>query len=229
MKRTPLLKAEASHIQEQTRHTRSLSIKPLNPFIMKVQLSGSAAQFASPLQILATLLLLIPLRCACCPIPTGCANLPNILHYTSQSQLLQLSVNISTTRGFNFRPQAVRPTLHTGNMNMGQPITSNGCEGLFNFTSRNVSVETPCPWRYECDYNPQRIPAFIFHASCESPNPQGSEWDGEFCEEVYYPISYLKTNSCDPLEENEESEWSLETTTIPVACNVRDTMAELNQ
>ena len=198
---------------------------------MKVQLSGTFVRtpFSSSLQILAPLLLLLAPVVHCCPIPTGCTNLPNIPHYTIQSRLLQLTVNISTTRGYSFRPQAVQPTLHSSNMNMGQPIISNGCEGLFNFTSRNVSVETPCPWRYKCDYDPQRIPAFIFHASCESPNPQGSEWDGEFCEEVYYPVSYLKTKSCDPLDDSGESEWTLETTTLPVACNVRDPMAELNQ
>jgi hypothetical protein len=196
--------------------------------MLSLSLSLSHSFTLSLLQILAILfLLLAPLHFSTsCPIPTGCIHLPDIAQYTLQSQnhqLLQITTNISTSKGYNFRPQAVQPTLHATNMNMGQPITSNGCEGIFNFTSHNISIESPCPWSYKCDYNPQRIPAFIFHATCKSPDPQGSEG---FCEEVYYPIFYLTTRSCDPLE---DSEWSLETTFLPVACNLRDPLAELNQ
>ena len=168
--------------------------------------------------------LILPWIVSSCPIPGGCTGLPNISQYRNYSlnnQLLQLSLNISTTNGHTFRPQGVQPTLYTENMNMGSQHTHNGCDNIFNFTSRDVGVESPCPWRYKCDYNPQRIPAFIFHASCERATPQGDQQRG-VCEEVHYPISYIMTRSCDPFN-SEDVEWLLETTTLPVVCNLKDT------
>lgn len=157
----------------------------------------------------------------CCPIGE-CTQLPNINSYISTALYhaapLQTTVNVSTNIDLVFRPQRFSVEIQNANNILRE---ANGCEGNFNFTSHNVGVESPCPWRYKCDYNPQRIPAFIFHASCESPNPQGSEWDG-FCEEVYYPISYLMTRSCDPLEDNtENAEWELVAGIVPISCNLQ--------
>ena len=154
-----------------------------------------------------------------CPIPTGCSNLPNITQYAQESlnsDLLQLMVNISTTKGHAFRPQGFQATLYAENMNNRRLVT-NGCEGIFNVTSSSVGVDSPCPWRYQCDYNPQRIPAVLFHASCESATPQGGR--GGVCNEVHHPIPYITTESCDPLG---DSEWSFEVAILAVGCNLMD-------
>ena len=156
----------------------------------------------------------------CCPIGE-CTQLPNINSYiiTALSHYaapLQASVNVSTEIDLVFQPH--RFPIETRNAN-NILREANGCEGVFNFTSHSVGVESPCPWRYKCDFNPQRIPAFIFHASCESPNPQGNQWDG-FCDEVYYPISYLTTRSCDPLQDSEK-EWELAAGIVPISCNLQ--------
>ena len=159
--------------------------------------------------------------CSCCPIDTGCT-LPNITEYTLQfldQRILELAVNISTTKGHAFRPQNFEYTLYAENMNTRNPST-NGCENIFNFTSHETGFETPCPWKYQCDYNPQRIPPFIFHASCNSITPQLGSVSG-FCEEVRYPVSYITTESCDPLGEGLSDDWTLETIIVPVACNLR--------
>ena len=161
---------------------------------------------------------------SCCPIPGDC-DLPNITQYTLQSQdqeLLELTVNISTTQNYVFMPQAFQPTLRAANMNIGR-ATPNGCEGFFNYSSSDAGVDTPCPWRYQCDYNPQRIPALIFSARCDSATPQGSAGEGDaVCDEVHYPITYIMTTSCNPLDESMNNEWSLETTIVPVTCSLQD-------
>ena len=161
----------------------------------------------------------------CCPIGQ-CTQLPNINNYffsalSHETALLQAQVNVSTTLGLLFQPQHFPED--TSNIDHLLPA-ANGCEGkdTLNFTSRDVGVESPCPWRYKCDYNPQRIPAFIFHASCERATPQGDQWRG-VCAEVYYPISYLETRSCDPLQESStaDSEWNLAVGIVPISCNLQ--------
>lgn len=168
-------------------------------------------------------------QCSTCPIDIRCSNLPNITTYNHQAldaEILQLAVNISTTTGLTFRPNVFKPIFQAHNMDGTSP-TVNGCEGFYNFTSQSAGLETPCPWRYECDYNPQRIPAFMFHAHCNSPTPRGGHTE-EYCDEVHYPVSYIKTTSCDPLEDNLSSNvWTLETIVLPITCNLRDMTAEL--
>ncbi len=167
-----------------------------------------------------------------CPIDMGCESLlPNTTTYIRQSldtSNLQLSVNISTTRGHAFRPQGFPPALFSKNMD-GPTLSSNGCEGKYNFTSSDTGVETPCPWSYQCDYDPQRIPAFIFHAHCDSATPQGEEFrdTSMVCNEVHYPVSYVMTESCDTLEDGLDGEWNFKTSILPVACNLRDLGAEM--
>ena len=175
---------------------------------------------------LLIMMLTFPVISLCCPIPTGCSNLPNITQYAKHSSTLdpfQLFLNISTTRGHTFRPQAFQSTLYLENMMNTAHHAANGCSGIFNFTSSSAGVDTPCPWTYQCDYNPQRIPAFIFHAHCESSTPEGEEGrPGRICGKVYYPVPYMTTTSCAPLGEELDSEWTLETGIFPVACNIQD-------
>lgn len=157
----------------------------------------------------------------CCPI--GCTELPNIQAYTStarrQQTPLQARVNVSTRSGLTFQPQLIPIEIDTAEQ---APLPSaNGCEGYFNFTSRNTGVETPCPWTYQCDYNPQRIPAFFFHAHCVSATPQGSSG---ICVEVHYPVSYLTTESCDPFGDDKTTEWRLSTKVVPISCSLEVTV-----
>ena len=159
-----------------------------------------------------------------CPIgqPSGCHDLPNVTVYLRENELpkeIELNVTISTTKGHAFRPEAFEPALYTENM-MSTQTSPNGCDGFFNFTSEDAEVVSACPWTYECDYDPQRIPAFLFHAHCSSDVPVASAGPG-YCKEVYYLFTYATTKSCDPLQTNEPSEaWQLESKLLPVACNL---------
>ena len=156
----------------------------------------------------------------CCPIGQ-CAELP-IASYFQRARHhspLQGRVNVSTTENPAFHPQNFLSNIQNA---AGNTVQTNGCEGFFNHSSSDAGVDTPCPWRYQCDYNPQRIPALIFSARCDSATPQGSAGEGDaVCDEVHYPITYIMTTSCNPLEEMEDTEWKLVTSVIPVSCNLQ--------
>ena len=158
----------------------------------------------------------------CCPIGQ-CVELPSPFTYFSAAQghnsPLQARVNISTRTNPVFQPQTFQSDIRIAEHNL--PVVANGCNDIFNITSSDTGIDTPCPWQYQCDYNPQRIPAMIFTARCDDIIPQGSTNEEEVCGEVYYPVTYITTTSCDPIEEIESAEWSLVTEVLPVACSLQ--------
>lgn len=164
-----------------------------------------------------------------CPIGdiSGCNRLPNVTSYSRQIEslgLVELDVNISTTKGHAFRPEGFLPALYTENMMNTKTLSTNGCDGFYNFTSETIGANTVCPWSYQCDYNPQRIPAFLFHARCDSASPVGNPGPG-YCNEVYYLVSYVTTQSCNPLDESSAAEiWTLGSKLLPVACNLNSAL-----
>jgi len=154
---------------------------------------------------------------------TGCNTLPNMTTYTRSSETsgsIELSVNISTSKGHTFRPEAFLPALYTEHM-MSSRLSANGCDGFFNFSSEDVGYHGACPWNYQCDYNPQRVPAFLFNAHCSSDNPLTG--GAGYCKEVYTLVSTMTTESCDPLEED-DAQWQLESKLLPVACTLTKDM-----
>ena len=157
----------------------------------------------------------------CCPIGQ-CIEMPSInTYYTTaivQRTPIQAKVNVTTTSSLAFRPQTFDRDI---NGRISQLPEANGCESRFNFSSRRSGFDSPCPWTYQCDYTPQRIPAILFRARCESETPQGSELSSFMCREVYYPISYITTASCDPLQSSNDIEWRLETDVMPISCNLQ--------
>ena len=159
-----------------------------------------------------------------CPIGdiSGCNKLPNVTNYTLQTEhkrLMQLNVSISTTKGHAFRPEGFLPMLYTMNKMNTKTPSANGCEGFYNFTSKTIGVDTVCPWSYQCDYDPMRIPPFLFLARCESSSPMGNQGPG-YCDEVYYIVSYVTTQSCDHLNDRSGEAWQLGSKLLPVACNL---------
>lgn len=80
---------------------------------------------------------------------------------------------------------------------------------------------TGCPWRYECDYNPQRFPQIMYYAKCEqnywivqdAKNQLVAKYQ---CEEVMHAVPTLRTDSCDPLGDTAKWTWQMES--VPVSC-----------
>ena len=157
----------------------------------------------------------------CCP--TSSVELLSLSNYVGTAELqrspLQVTVNVTTTRGLVFQPALIAQVLKNKHGVLPEP---NGCNGFYNFTSQNTGLDTICPWSYQCDFDPQRIPAFIFHAHCDSSSPKGGLWQG-YCEEVYYPITYMTTESCNPLTPSQDRNWTLTTRLVSASCNLRQT------
>ena len=60
-----------------------------------------------------------------------------------------------------------------------------------------------CSWTYQCDYNQNRIPQYLWRADCDSNTSVT----------VNYTVPVLKRESCNPL-----SQWQLVIEEVPVAC-----------
>ena len=118
------------------------------------------------------------------------------------------------------RPRTARSMLK--NPPDAASVMANGnCQGYQTFNNSNINdrniQNAICPWKYECDFDPQRIPAVLFYDKCidRTANVNSREY---ICKEVYYPVNTIRTSSCDPLH-NSTQHWEWESVKqVPVAC-----------
>ena len=69
-----------------------------------------------------------------------------------------------------------------------------------------LEVDGACSWTYQCDYNKNRLPLYMWRASCASES-----------ETIYYPVPVLKrSDSCNP-----KPTWELVMEKVPVGCSCR--------
>ena len=152
--------------------------------------------------------------CYSCPIPGACNNLPDIATYGST--IAHNPPNLNTTVGISHtNVQFSFAALRNDLINPQPTVLQDNCTGNAgrHFSAYNTSR---CPWYYVCDYNPQRIPPFIYHAKCNTTEPANTD-DRRVCTEVYSLFFYLTTESCVPLASS-ETQWTGQSTYIPVAC-----------
>ena len=93
---------------------------------------------------------------------------------------------------------------------IGTAWQGNACYGIRNQTrgcAHNYIVgdrQLSCTWTYECDYNKNRIPQYLWMAQCNTTTS----------ETVHYPVPVLtRQDSCNP-----QSTWQLTIEELPVAC-----------
>ncbi len=160
-----------------------------------------------------------------CPLPDNSCSpaLPSdtISYYSYLNSLAVTKYTIKslnlTRHDVSFAPQAVSKSY----VEQG-PVADvqEGCSiHNFNLTSLHEgSVSTShklvCPHTFQCDYNPQRIPSHIFHIRCLSHTLD----NGTKCREVFYPVVSMTTESCDPLNEDDNGTWRLKTEKVAVSC-----------
>lgn len=64
--------------------------------------------------------------------------------------------------------------------------------------STDVSKNSLCSWQYQCDFDPKRVPAFIFTAEVQSGNMihtvVGRHQRQYQCKPIYMPVNVLKLN-----------------------------------
>ena len=71
----------------------------------------------------------------------------------------------------------------------------------------NMEVGGACSWKYQCDYDKNRLPLYIWRASCSNDS-----------ETIYYPVPVLKrSDSCNP-----QPTWQLVMEKVPVGCSCRN-------
>lgn len=67
-----------------------------------------------------------------------------------------------------------------------------------------------CPWKYDCDYDKNRIPQYLWKARCLNTTAHASRL-------ITYRVPILKLdNICNPFQTN--MSWKLEVIEVPVAC-----------
>ena len=150
--------------------------------------------------------------CSSCPLPgNDCQSLPEDT-YTYNDYLINVDGNPDFTLSLNYTSEelAFNP-MQIPDVLASETITNDlnpGCSSR-NFT---ITDRVVCPFIYHCDYNPQRIPPYIFHARCISSEVS----DGQKCREVFYPVTTLTTESCDPI--GSEEVWQLKTVLVAASC-----------
>ena len=93
-------------------------------------------------------------------------------------------------------------------------LTYEGCTQYFGIESYvNVDDEyfsgardLACPWTFQCDYNQNRIPQYLWRAECNATTAIA----------VNYRVPVLKRESCNSL-----SPWKLVMEEVPVACTCK--------
>ena len=86
-----------------------------------------------------------------------------------------------------------------------------------NATYQNSS-RTPCPWKYEAQYDANRYPRYIHNVVCHSPNDcydnTGHMIASCSCQEVKYTMPIMRRTKCD----SNGQQWQSDYATVNVAC-----------
>jgi len=155
-----------------------------------------------------------------CPLSsTTCTSLPqNSIEYDQHLSSLgtldyNLAVNATRLDSAFQNPSQLRDILQQTNLPLLE--VRPGCEERsFQFTvfsGASGAANITCPYTLQCDYNPQRIPAHVFHARCETAELA----NGTKCREVFYPLVTMTTESCDPIG---EGDWLMSTEFVAASC-----------
>lgn len=169
-----------------------------------------------------------------CPVQNGnsntcdeCSVYDYIIHETSVNNMF-LNVNITPHEIINevrFLMDVLKvgtPDVAFHGQKEGRPGTDPPCHServpgkARTGCALDVAVNTTsdgsllCPWRYECDYDKNRIPQYLWKARCFDSGEHTSR-------AVSYKVPILKLdNICNPFQTN--MSWRLEIVEVPVAC-----------
>ena len=117
-----------------------------------------------------------------------------------------LTVN-ATLSDFTNTPDEFNQKVGTDYEVDGLPnIIGDACYKLSNQKvgcKERMEVERACSWTYRCDYDQNRLPLYIWRASCSSES-----------QTIYYPVPVLKRrDAC-----NLQPTWQLVMEKVPVGC-----------
>ena len=129
---------------------------------------------------------------------------------------LNITATLSDLTNNNSYFQSVSPKLALEDMNSSSGGNDNvkacyknnpttGC--THNQIVDDDKIKKECTWTYQCDYDQNRIPQYLWKADCNSAT----------FETIYYPVPVLKYYfTCNPLAGS--SKWTLVIEKVPVSC-----------
>ena len=144
--------------------------------------------------------------------------------YTEQrlsSPYIHIGVNLSTIEAAQTDRSKFKRLLTSARRNHQQLLDlpqipqDQVCRGL---EQKDLPRRFCCPWKYSCDYNPRRFPAYLFHARCVQSNWVGASGSAR-CREVFHPIPVLVTTGCNPLTSRRDWTWRQEMVSVACSCN----------
>ena len=144
--------------------------------------------------------------------------------YTEQrlsSPYIHIGVNLSTIEAAQTDRSKFRRLLTTARrnrlqlLNLPQIPRDRVCRGV---EKKEQPARFCCPWKYTCDYNPHRFPAYLFHARCIDSNWVGASGTAR-CREVFHPIPVLVTTGCNPLTSKRDWTWQQEMVSVACSCD----------
>ena len=169
-------------------------------------------------QIITTLALLLvttklAANAACIPFSSNCIRNQECQAYNdakAATSPVYLNVNV-TLSDFTNTPDEFNQKLATDYEIDGTPdeegfIERQACYKNFNQEvgcREKIEVEGACSWDYQCDYDQNRLPLYIWRASCSNKS-----------QTIYYPVPVLKRrDACNP-----QPTWQLVMEKVPVGC-----------
>ena len=166
-------------------------------------------------RIITTLALLLVItkfaaNAACIPFPSNCTRDQECQAYNDAKAAISpvyLNVN-ATLSNFTNTPNEFNQKLGT------DYETGSGEEGFIGQACykesdqkvgcrEKIEVEGACSWDYQCDYDQNRLPLYMWRASCSSES-----------QTIYYPVPVLKRRDACSLQPI----WQLVMEKVPVGC-----------
>ena len=163
--------------------------------------------------LLGTMLCALLITAKVCLLPSNCIQDQECQAYNdakAATSPVYLNVN-ATLSDFTNTPDEFNQKLGTDYETDGIPdeegfIGRQACYKLSNQEvggREKIEVEGACSWDYQCDYDQNRLPLYIWRASCSSES-----------QTIYYPVPVLKRrDACNP-----QQTWQLVMEKVPVGC-----------
>ena len=164
--------------------------------------------------LLATVLCTVLTTAKACPLPSNCTRDQECQAYNdakAATSPVYLNVN-ATLSDFTNTPDQFNQKLGTRYDADSIPdeegfIGRQACYKLSNQEvgcREKIEVDRACSWDYQCDYDQNRLPLYMWRASCSRNESQT----------IYYPVPVLKRrDACNP-----QPTWQLVMEKVPVGC-----------
>ena len=161
--------------------------------------------------------------------------LPLIHHTLTLANIQQRPTNCTgmDTTSVHFHEQLELSAYELGKLNLPvqslEAVNTSGLETHYNpcqdYGQMDISdtyfKHALCPWKYECDHDPTRFPAYILHAQCSTELEEVAyeSFDVEHrcqCRPLTFLLKVLRFVGCSP--DTGMEQWEMAEQTVNVGC-----------